>query len=616
MGAHQIARQLTDNNPGILTAAEQRRIDRDAAAALVRWGVLEPPSEELRFAASDRAIAALDVLIARWSKEEEASRSDVLRARFDRMVALRDRVRMADVLVEYEDLRRQGVVLPVHAMVAAADAHLYLRQPETARDLYIRALELDPRHPDTRLGLFYAYVDLDDFEAAYRQVDAAAADQPIWRSLKGLNDPLENSERAVADLAAANARFYGDELAEAHRRMAAMAQSAPNNTRYRTSLAAIYAARGWPRLAAEEYEISRALAPRNVATEIGQARNSLHLRDYREAEAQLMDLKRRFPENLEVQRLERLWHVHNMAEFRLNAERAVGSATSTQGGSGLAVGAQIYTAPIAYNWRIFGAEHVAHQKLPVGEGAVTVRRSAVGAEYRGRDLIASLEGTMSAYGSNTRGTLRSDIDQGRGGARALAVWSVNDHWQIGGGAELFARETPLRALRHGITANAATANVAYRESESREFRLGGEAMDFSDGNMRAGMAGQYVERLMTQPRFTLDGILGLGASRNSADSNRPYFNPRQDAIATYGLSLTQGVYRRYELIYDHHLVVTPGVYWEQGFGNGGVINVLYEHRVRSNDVIEAGLGVNFSRRPYDGDYESTVSLLFNTRLRF
>jgi biofilm PGA synthesis protein PgaA len=176
MGAPQIARRLADENPGVLTDAEVRQIDGDAAAALVRWGVFEPPSEELRFAASDRAIAALDDLIARWPREGDDARRDLLRARFDRMVALRDRVRMADVVAEYIDLGRQGVEIPGYALVAASDAYLYLRQPETARDLYLRGLAVDPRNPETRLALFYAYVDLEDFDAAYRQADSMAGD--------------------------------------------------------------------------------------------------------------------------------------------------------------------------------------------------------------------------------------------------------------------------------------------------------------------------------------------------------------------------------------------------------------------------------------------------------
>ncbi len=615
MGAPQVARQLADESPGVLTAAERRHIDGNAAAALVRWGVFEPPSEALRFAASDRAIEALDVLISRWSQEGDGANDDILRARFDRMAAYRDRVRMADVLAEYEDLRAHDVAVPGYAVLAAADAYLYFRQPELARDIYLHRLEVEPRSSRTRLALFYAYIDLDDFDAAYRHVDTAAADQAIWLHLKGLNLPVENSGRATADLLAANARLYADELAEAHRRVAAMAEAAPNNTRFRSALANIYSARGWPRRAAEEYEISRSLSPRNVATEVGQARNDLLLRDYRKVEAKLADLKRRFPENLEVQRLDRLWQVHNMAELRVNAERSMRSATNAQGGSGVTIGTEIYSAPLDYNWRIFGTESVTHERLKEGEGDFTLRRSGVGAEYRSGDLIASLEGTLSASGSKASETLRSDIDQGRAGARALATWSVNDQWEIGGSAEFFTRDTSLRALSQGITANAASANVTYRESESRALRFNARVTDFSDGNMRTSLAGQHTERLLTQPRLIIDGIVGVAGSQNSADANRPYYNPSQDALTTLGLSITQPIYRRYQFVYDHHLVITPGIYWEQGFGADGVGSAFYEHRVRSDDVIEAGLGVSFGRQTYDGKYESSAAVLFNLRWR-
>jgi biofilm PGA synthesis protein PgaA len=173
----------------------------------------------------------------------------------------------------------------------------------------------------------------------------------------------------------------------------------------------------------------------------------------------------------------------------------------------------------------------------------------------------------------------------------------------------------LRALGHGITANAASTNVVYRESESRRLLLNAEAMNFSDGNVRGSLAGQYSQRLMTEPHFSVDAIFGMAATRDTANSNRPYFNPRQDALATVGVSFKQTIYRRYEFAYDHHLVVSPGVYWEQGFGEGGAASVLYEHRLRMNDVFEAGLGVSFSRQPYDGKYESTTAVLFNLRLR-
>ena len=184
------------------------------------------------------------------------------------------------------------------------------------------------------------------------------------------------------------------------------------------------------------------------------------------------------------------------------------------------------------------------------------------------------------------------------------------------GAELFARDTPLRAIGNGITANAVSSDVVYRESESRELRLDSEAMNFSDGNLRTSLAGKYTQRLLTWAHFTVDGILDLAESRNSDNENRPYYNPPQDVLALAGVSINQEIYRRYEFIYDHHLLITPGVYWEQGFGNGGAATVFYEHRLRINDVFEAGLGVSFSRQPYDGNYENTVAVLFNVRERF
>jgi biofilm PGA synthesis protein PgaA len=237
MGAPQVSLALDDASPGALSDDERRKLEGDAVAALVRWGVFEPTSEAERFAATDRALAVLDGLILRWSAQGSEAHQAILRARFDRMVALRDRVRMAEVIAEYEDLVKLAVPIPGYALVAAADASLYLRKPEQARDLYLRGLAVDPRNPETRLALFYAYVDLDDLYAAYRQIDAALADQAVWLRMKGLNDPLENPDHAAAELAAAEARLYADDLAEAHRRIARLTEAAPNNTRYLSALA-------------------------------------------------------------------------------------------------------------------------------------------------------------------------------------------------------------------------------------------------------------------------------------------------------------------------------------------------------------------------------------------
>lgn len=616
MGAPQRALELADREPGLLDAAERRRLEGNVGAALVRWGILEPPSEAMRFAATDRALAMLDRQLAAWRAMLLPPVDAILRARFDRLVALRDRVRMTEVRAEYEELVAQGAVVPEFALAAAADAYLYLREPEKARPLFARALERDPRNPETRLALFYAYVELDDFASAYSQADQAESDQAVWFYLKGLPDPVENPERATTALAAANARLFADELAEANRRIDALAATAPNNTRFRTALANVYSARGWPRLAAREYRISAALQPVNVANEEARARNDLRARDYAKVAAPLADLKRRFPENQSVQRLDRLWYVHNLAEFRFEAEQAIRAATNVQGGSGLSLGASIYSRPIAYNWRVFASAFAAHEKLSDAEGAIDLRRTAAGAEYRDPDWVASAEATMSAYSDRASQSFGAGLGQGRLGGRVLADRALDDYWQVGGTAEILSRNTPLRALRNGITANAASLRGQYRASELRLLTAEIGTMPFSDGNLRLSAAGRGVERLYTRPGFALDGLAGLAATRNSSDRNRPYYNPGADALATLGVAATQTLYRRYEFLYEHRLTVSPGLYWATGYGAGPAMNVLYEHRIRADDVVEAGLGLNFGRQSYDGVAENYAAVLFNITLRF
>jgi tetratricopeptide (TPR) repeat protein len=114
----------------------------DMAAAEVRWDPLETPSDPRhRFDATDRALGDLDHLIARAEAESDAQ--ELTHLRLDRIVALRDRVRMGEVIAEADSLRRAGVELPAFARHALADALLYMRRPEDARAEYDAVLVAD-----------------------------------------------------------------------------------------------------------------------------------------------------------------------------------------------------------------------------------------------------------------------------------------------------------------------------------------------------------------------------------------------------------------------------------------------------------------------------------------
>ena len=81
-----------------------------------------------------------------------------------------------------------GGPLPPFAEEAYADALLYLRRPEEASIAYRRVLAGTqgevPAELRTmaRYGMYYASVELEDFETAYATIDALVDDEPIWRS--------------------------------------------------------------------------------------------------------------------------------------------------------------------------------------------------------------------------------------------------------------------------------------------------------------------------------------------------------------------------------------------------------------------------------------------------
>jgi biofilm PGA synthesis protein PgaA len=497
-------------------------------------------------------------------------------------------------------MSREGEEVPPYALVSVAGAYLSKRRPETARDLYARIVADDPKNAAARFGLFYALVETEQFDEALRVIDALAAELPPWTLRRGSRVPIPNEDKLSADIAAANARYYADNLAEAERRLSELAEAAPANVPVRTALGTVYAARGWPRRAREELEIANAEKPHDPGIEVALANVGFALHDWRSAAAAATDLGRRFPEDGSVQRLRRQLEIHDRPELDLAVDRAFRSATSIAGGSGLAFDATLYSAPIDFDWRAYVGERTAHERLR--EGNITEHVYTGGLEYRAGDLTALAEARLASYG----------IQQG--GGRIAASWSFNDHWEAGGAAEIFAADTPLRALRNGITADAVSGHVTWRQDETRYLALNSEILRFSDDNLRVGVSLHGEERLYTAPHLRLDAVGDLGTSHNT-QSNEPFFNPRQDLLAAPGLSGTQILYRRYDFTWEHHLVGTAGPYWEKNFGTGFVWGTRYEHRIRSGDVIEAALGLGFSRQPYDGAYEDDIAITFRLTWR-
>lgn len=608
MPAEALARAR--EHPGLLDAAQMRRLEADAVAQQVRLASMPTRGEAERFTIADRALARYDELIPAWREAGEAARGDVLRARIDRLHALHARVRMADLAREYETLRAEGAEVPRYALNDVASAYLYLREPEKARDIYRQVAAGGATRDDdaedrlnNETGLYYSLAEAETFEEASETLDAMRDGYPAWVYAKGQPSRIPNDlhlERLQTDAAAS---LMADDTEAAQRGLEDMVRAAPNNSTLLAQLAATYRARSLPRASERTLKMAETLTPRNLGVENGQGFGALELQEWRQAEALSRDTLARAPEDLLSRRLARQWEVHNKAELQINGYRGLASDSPVSGSGDFGIDAVLYSKPLDYNWRVFGGGGYAAGDFEEGRG--TYRWVRTGVEWRGRDL--TVEGEVSTH------------DYGHGvkpGLRLTAAYDVDDHWQMGGSAELMSRETPLRALASGVTSNSLSGYVRWLANERREWTLSLSPSHFSDGNDRWSLGLNGRERVYTAPHLKADLEFDISTQRNSGGSDVPYFNPRSDLMLLPGLRLTHTLYRRYETAWEQIGTVGAGAYAQQGYGTGGVIALGYGQRYRANDVLDMGAMITGISRPYDGERERELRIVFDLAYRF
>ena len=573
-------------------------IAADQAAAMVRWGQQIHSSDPAhRFDGIDAALARLDALLGSLPPEEKAMRR---RLRLDRLVALRDRVRMNDAVEEGKALSAEGP-LPQYAEQAYADALLYMRRPEEARDAYRRVLIRSPKDDAARYGLFYASVELEDWTTAYATIDALVADEPLWRVYRGDPTPQPNHDAANAQVTAAQARFYGNQLGDAWARIVKISDAAPADSNARIALYQIASARGWQKRATEEADIAANLAPQDLGARIGLI--EMAIANYRFADAQrLLDaLLALYPENRAVQRLARDLD----AKKRWVLEMEVKPGNSNGGGANAAgqtmeSEGHLYSPPIADNFRLFGLGTYSAAHPP--EGFVERERIGAGLEWRTPDFVATANPTWSW------GTLP------RAGGGATLDWLATDQIKVGLAAALYSTETPLRAEFYGIWANSYSASAAYRWHEATSLHAAAGYSPFSDGNQRLNGGVTFKQLLVNLPGFDLTGRAEAYASSNSL-VGAPYYNPARDLSLTGGLLAEHTLWRRYDISLVHALSIDAGLYAEQGFANDWIGTVNYEHRWRFDPLTELHYGVMLTRRVYDGLPEQAITLVIGIRQR-
>lgn len=585
------------------------------AASRVRWGeAIDAPDPSRRFEITDAAITQLEALLAQARSQPSPDPGLVLRLQRDMVVALHGRERWADAAARAEALRAAGDVLPPYVRRAEAGALLELRRPGEARQAYEEVLPAGPTKPAdpadpaalanriARYGRFWSELEEEDFKAAFATADALAAEGGPTLKLGRVTAPQRDVDWLDAQLLAARARRFADMPADAWTRVDPLAQEAPASTALRQERGEIAAARGWPRLAHEELLIARSLVSEDPGLEIALAESDMRRREWSAAEERVARLLPLHAGNSRLQRLQRDLAAWRMAELELTVQpRRESSDSSVAPGDGLRARVRLYTPPLAQRWRLLA--DLDHEVARPRDEKLVRDRAGAGVEGRWPDF------SLELIGWSNRGLLE------RPGATATARWQSGDLWTLGGELEAFSPETPMLALQAGIHADRVGLSAVHAWNESMVASAGLHVLPFSDGNRRVSAIGDFAFRVYDGPTTKVVVTPALYASHNTR-ADAPYFNPRRDASLTLEMSVQDRIWRRYERSWQQRLIVTAGPYWQEGFGTHPNVAVSYEQAWLVDPVTEFRYGLTASRRFYDGDEATALSLFVRLQQRF
>ncbi|MFJ1299186.1 poly-beta-1,6 N-acetyl-D-glucosamine export porin PgaA [Pseudomonadota bacterium AL_CKDN230030165-1A_HGKHYDSX7] len=596
-------------DPGLLTAAQLRRLEGDEAAELVRMAGLPARNETERHIVADRAIARLDAQINEWTPLGPEAAGDVLRARIDRLHALYVRGHMREVVAEYEALQAQGVNVPRYVNNDVANAYLYLRQPDRAQALF----QATATHPTaasdeatdrlvTHTGLFYALSENERATEAVASIDAVQDNFDPWLYYKGQEMRMPNDLHLEASRAAAQARLLAGDTRGAQARFDDFVREAPYNSGLRAGRADVLLARERPREAERELKMAETLSPRSLAVEVGQGYTALSLQEWRQADLLAEDVITRYPEDLSARQLARAVALHHKSELQVTATRGLANDSAVAGDGETAVETVLYSPPISDDWRVFAGLGYATGKFEEGKGRY--RWARTGLQWRVRDVTVEGEVSANNYGFGTKP-----------GLRLTGALDLDDSWQVGASLDWRSRATPLRALTNDVSSNSAAAFVRWRADERREWTFLASPARFSDGNNRYTLGVQGRERLYTAPTLTADLNLDVFASRNTL-RDTPYFNPRADLTVLPSVQVTHMLSRRYESVWTQTAAVGAGLYSQRDYGTGGILTLSYGQRWQANDAFAIGATATAISRPYDGDRERELRLVLDMTFRF
>ncbi len=604
MGAADLAADLSAEKADVFSKAERLVFRQLQAGRHIKWGEIEARYGIglQRFDSADKSILENSLLRAKYKEAEKSNNTSAVRVEFDRVVALRNRVRMKQAIALFSTIRKRERDIPAYVLAAAADAYLHQKQPEIARDLYLQAFKLiekKSQHPERlwQFGLLQAYMDVNQFDEAQALATQLVETIPsvLHKGLRRAEVDNEYYERARVD--SARVLLYADKLQESEFELAEILKEAPFNLDARLALAELRQARNQPRNARDKFTSVLVDDPANHDASVGIAQSSIELADYSTARTHIDRLTRHYPENYSVQRVERMLKAYLSPRLTVTS----GFGTSKGGGgnrgdSDWEVDAIVDSGPIFNNYSLFARTFNAEASFE--DDVATRRRMGIGLQYLNPSWKFAIE------------IDRNQTGRSQTGVATRATWFVNDHWLLDAQFESNSNSIPVQAHGAGVEAKALATGLRFSSNESRNLGIDFSYLWLSDGNRRANIALDWFQRWMSGPVYKLDTKLSTSASNNSL-KDTAYFNPQYDTSFDLLLINEWTLWRRDLRSYKHLLSLGVGGYWQQDFGVKETTSVRYEHQWDIDVLRSLNFGVEYSRHPYDGVTSARTAFFLN-----
>ncbi len=583
--AEYAAGNIMADHEQLFSAHDRAMLLLNQAAEKLRWSTDAArdfnETKLLAFQALEMQIQALDLLGTGPAKNNWPA--PVLN---DLAITLRNLRQMDSVKAIYQSLLDRGEV-PNYVRQAAAGAMLDRRYPDRARELYRQIAEQEPDNFHAHIGLFYSYVEEEDFDNAYRLIDELFEKEPVFQTFADKKYRTHNDRYLDLGVYTILARYYGDQLEEAWSRIDTLISNAPLNDWLYEIRGQISNSREWYRQALYDFHYASLLDPDNLNARAGEIASLLLLRQYDRARPMLNAIRQQFPDEHPTRRLEKEWKFSRKPEYW--GDITYGSSSGPKlDGDGMLISGELLSSPINDSLYIDALYRYAWNEII--EGEETFQRYSLGLNYH---LV-----NWDFLGRVTYNN--SSLDEIGGSVQG--IWTPDDYWRLTLAGERFSVDTPLRALYHGIRSDSISASLNYRWSEQRDLFLAAQGSSFTDNNDRIAGSAVLRQRLVDIPHVDIDGRIEAYGSANSR-RDTPYFNPESDFSLLGAFHLDHVYYRHNDHLLAQQIDVGYGFYDQKGYGSRWIGHIRYEQRYKFTPWVEILAGIEFGQNVYDGQAE-------------